>query len=159
MKQRLTAVFEALDRQAPLILPLIARLGFVAALGPFFWRSALTKLDGLSLSAGAYVQILPKLAEAHGYDPSAMPFWAHLIVWFGTLAELALPALILIGLFSHLSALAMMGFIAVMTLTDIFGHAVSPMEAIPPRLLWLAVLAVPIFLGGGALSADHALRR
>lgn len=159
MRNRLTAVCETLDRLAPPLLPLIARLGFVAALGLFFWRSALTKLDGLSLSAGAYAQILPRLAEAHGYDPDAMPFWAHLIVWFGTLAELALPALILIGLFSRLSALAMMGFIAVMTLTDIFGHGVAPSEAIPPRLLWLAVLAVPVFLGGGALSADHALRR
>ncbi|WBU64936.1 DoxX family protein [Paracoccus aerodenitrificans] len=148
-----------LERQAPQILPLIARLCFVASLGPFFWRSALTKLDGFGLSAGAYAQILPRLAEAKGYDIAAMPLWADGIVALGTITEFLLPAMILLGLFTRFSALAMTGFIVVMSLTDIFGHGTLAAATLQPRLMWFAVLSVLACLGGGLLSIDKLLQR
>lgn len=155
----MTELTRRLSAAAPDLLPLIARLGFVGALGAFFWRSALTKLDGFGLSAGAYVQILPKMAEAAGYDPSQMPLWAHGVVAAGTVAEFVLPALLLLGLFSRLTALGMMGFIVVMSLTDILGHGAMASEVIPHRLIWIAVLAVPLMLGGGRWSLDRIWSR
>ncbi|WBU60915.1 DoxX family protein [Paracoccus albus] len=159
MSRILTTITDVLDRHAGQAVPLIARLGFVLSLGPFFWRSALTKLDGFGLSAGAYVQIVPRLAETNSYNPANLPFWAHLVVGFGTIAEFLLPAMILLGLFSRLSSLAMIGFIAVMTATDIFGHGIEPIDVIAPRILWLAVLTVNVFLGAGAFSLDRAISR
>ncbi|WBU54143.1 DoxX family membrane protein [Paracoccus sp. SCSIO 75233] len=156
MIEMLDRMTRNLDRLAPDLLPLMARLSFVAALGSFFWRAALTKLDGFGLSAGAYAQILPKLAEASGYDVQAMPLWADLVVAFGTVSELMLPALLLVGLLTRLSALSMMGFILVMSLTDIYGHGV-PVAELSPRLMWLALLAVPFLMGGGWLALDRYL--
>lgn len=146
------------SRLSPEILPLIARLGFVGALAGFFWRSAMTKIGEGGLSAGAYAQILPKLAEQAGYDPGAMPFWAHLVVGAGTLAEFILPALLLVGLMTRLAALGMIGFIMVMTLTDLFGHGAALGEIASSRTIWISLLMVPLLMGGGALSADRWLR-
>lgn len=147
LKDRLAAA-------APDGLPLLARLGFLMALGPFFWQSAITKIDGVGLSAGAYAQILPRLAERVGYDPQAMPLWAHGVVAAGTLAEFVLPALIALGLATRLAALGMTVFIVVMTLTDIFGHGAAVWATVQPRLLWFVSLAVLFALGGGRWSAD-----
>lgn len=137
---------------------LMLRLGFTAALGGFFWRAALTKLDGAGLSAGAYVQILPRLAEAAGYDPAQMPLWTHGIVAAGTAAEFVLPALILIGLLTRGAALGMIGFVLVMSVVDVLGHGAAP-AALTPRLIWLAGLAAMLWLGGGRWSLDGLIRR
>ena len=88
--------------------------------------------DGIAglwnLSAGAYVQILPKQMEAAGYDPSALGTVDHLVVYAGTYAEIVLPVLVVAGLFTRLAALGMIGFIAVMTWTDITAHGVDYLE-------------------------------
>ena len=61
---------------------------FVLLLLPYYFNSALTKIDGFGLSAGAFAQILPPIAEQYLYDTSAIPFFPwHLIVWAGTIGE------------------------------------------------------------------------
>lgn len=156
----------ALNCAAPHALPLMARVIFAATLARFFWVSALTKIDGFGLSANAYIQILPKAMEAVGYNPSALPGWATPLVLAGTLAEFILPALIILGAFTRLSAFAMIGFIVVMSLTDILGHGVAtgalfdkdPLSLIADqRLYWVGMLAVPVMLGGGWLSLDRLI--
>nr|PIE37405.1 MAG: hypothetical protein CSA54_01370 [Gammaproteobacteria bacterium] len=135
----------------------------------FFWRSALTKLgDGFAglwtPSLDAYVQILPWRMEAVGYDPVALSVLDRFIVVAATWAELVLPALIVLGLFTRLSALGMLGFIAVMTVVDIVGHGVvsgawfdgDPASVIADlRLFWVLALSVLLLLGGGWLSLDR----
>ena len=110
--------------QLDALLPLLARFTFGAVLALYFWASALTKLgDGifgfLFPSAGAYVQIFPHAMENVGYDPSALSLWHLAVVTAGTRAEFILPLTILIGLFTRLSALGMIGFIVVQSLTDL----------------------------------------
>ena len=145
------------------------RLVFASVLLRFFWSSALTKIDGFGLSLNAYAQIFPQKMEALGYDPSQLAAPYHLVAAFGTIAEFVLPLLVLIGLFTRLSSVAMIGFIAVMTLTDIYGHGLAS-ETIggffnrfqdeviaDQRLMWVWMLAVLGITGGGNFAVDRLL--
>lgn len=141
---------------------------FVLLLLPYYFNSALTKIDGVGLSAGAFAQILPPIAEQYVYDTAAIPFFPwHLIVWAGTLAEFVLPVLIVIGLFTRLAALGMIGFVLVQTVVDVAFHGAAlgmlanglPNELIDQRLLWMALLVAMVFAGGGRLSLDRLIRR
>ena len=166
-----------LDRAAPQVLPLLARFIFAAVLLVYFWNAGLTKLgDGvfgfLAPSSGAYVQIFPRAMEAAGYDTSQLGLFHRAVVIAGTLAEFVLPLLIVIGLFTRLAALGMIGFIAVQSLTDLFGHGgiahAGTLGAwfdrfpdaliLDQRALWVLLLLVLVFTGGGALSADRLFR-
>ncbi len=152
-------------------LSALARLVFAAVLLRFFWSSFLTKISGFGLSAGAYVQILPKQFDAAGYDPAALAWPWHLVVIAGTMAEFVLPLLVVLGLLTRPAAIGMIGFILVMSLTDIYGHGVDAVtigrlfdadpygKILDQRLLWAFTLAVPALLGGGALSCDAVLAR
>ncbi|WP_284164028.1 DoxX family membrane protein [Frigidibacter sp. SD6-1] len=163
-------------RLAPKALPLIARFTFAAVLLVYFWNSARTKLgEGLfgflSPSDGAYIQIFPKAVEAVGYDVSQLTVFHWAVVTAGTLAELILPLLLLLGLFTRLASLGMIGFILVQSLTDVWGHGVggddlgrwfdaaSGALILDQRLMWVAVLLILAFLGAGRFSLDRLLSR
>ena len=175
--RRINALTEPAGRLDPL-LPVLARFTFGAVLAHYFWASALTKLGSgflgfLFPSAGAYVQIFPHAMENVGYDPSALSLWHWAVVTLGTWAEFILPLTILIGLFTRLSALGMIGFIVVQSLTDLYGHGLMGdakfiggwFDRIPDamlmdqRLLWVFTLLVLVIKGAGALSIDRALTR
>jgi len=161
------------NRVAPELLPAFARFSFAATLLVFFWRSALTKVgDGFSglwtPSLNAYAQVLPKKFEAAGYDVSAMGVMDQLIVVAGTWGEFVLPVLIVLGLFTRLASLGMLGFLAVMTLVDITGHGVVPgvwFDGDPKgivadlRLYWVLALLVLLCHGGGSLSLDRFVKK
>ena len=157
------------------LLGLIARFSFAAVLWMYFLNSATTKVgDGLagffSISPGAYYQIALPAIEAAGGDVDAVAFipWG-LIVVMGTYAEFILPLLIVIGLFSRIASLGMIGFICVQTFVDITVHQIGA-EAIggwfdrfpdaviaDQRLLWLMPLVVIAIKGPGLLSVDGLL--
>lgn len=155
------------------LIELAARLLFVALLLTYYLGSALTKFDSGLLglfppSAGAFAQILPPIAEEYSYDVEAIPFFPwHLIVIAGTLAEIILPILLVLGLFTRLSALGMIGFVAVQTFVDVQFHGAAlgglfnnqSGELIDQRLLWAFLFLVMIVKGGGKVSIDHLLRR
>lgn len=168
---------EKVERLSPAVLPLLARFTFAATLLGYFWASGLTKLgSGLfglfNPSLGAYAQIFPKAMEAAGYDVSKLSGFHTLVVLAGTWAEFLLPLLIVIGLFTRLAAVGMIGFVIVQTLTDLFGHGgISHPETLgawfdripdslilDQRLFWMVVLITLVIKGGGALSADRFLK-
>ena len=112
------------------LLPTLARLVFAGVLLVYFLNSGLTKLgDGFAgifaPSDGAYVQMFPKAMEAAGYDSSALSFFHYLVALAGTWAEFILPVLSVLGLFTRLAALGMIGFVAVQSLTDVYGHGAA----------------------------------
>lgn len=173
-----TRVFAALERALDgWFLGLAARLVFAGVLLFYFWNSVATKLGtgfpGILIPQdGAYFQILPPIVERYGYDVSAVPFLPYgLIVYAGTYAELILPLLITLGLFTRLAALGMIGFIAVQTFVDIVFHMVEaetigahfdrlPDSAISDqRSLWAFVLLYLVVKGAGAISLDALLAR
>jgi putative oxidoreductase len=87
----------AVSKSAGSLLSLLVRGTFASVLLPFFFTSFLTKVDGFSLTIGAYAQIVPKQIEALGYDSSALSWPLHLLVLAGTLAELVLPLAVVAG--------------------------------------------------------------
>ena len=155
------------DRQADWLVPTLARLVFAAVLAGYFWASALTKLDGpFTPSLGAYAQIFPRMFEAAGYDVSQMGLWQWLVALAGAWAEFALPALIVLGLFTRVAALGMAGFVVVQSLTDIYGHdaaagawfdRASDALILDQRALWMLLLVALVLKGGGPFSADRLL--
>jgi putative oxidoreductase len=164
--------------RADWLLPTLARLVFAGVLVAYFWASGLTKLGPgllglIQPSLGAYAQIFPRAIEAAGYDISQLGLMHRLVVLAGTWAEFILPLLILLGLMTRLAALGMIGFILVMTATDLIGHGAwaqpetlgawfdrapdSPI--LDQRALWLLLLIVVMVKGAGPLSLDRLLRR
>ncbi len=158
-------------------LGLLARLTFAAVLFGYYWNAALTKigegpLGFLQITDGAYIQILPSVMEANGYDSSAVAFlpWG-LIVALGTYAEFLLPVLIVAGLFTRLAALGMLVFVAVQSYVDIAFHGADaetigalfdrlPSSTIADqRALWAFLLLTLAVKGGGALSLDALFGR
>lgn len=154
-------------QQAGWLLPTAARLVFAGVLFGYFWASAGTKLDGVfTPSMGAYAQIFPKAFEAVGYDASQMGLWHRLVVLAGAWAEFALPVLIVLGLFTRLAALGMVGFVLVQSLTDIVGHGAgagswfdraSDALILDQRAFWMLLFLVLIVKGAGPVSADQLL--
>jgi putative oxidoreductase len=169
--------FSPLTR-ADWLLPSLARLIFGGVLLAYFWASSLTKLGPgllglIQPSLGAYAQIFPRAMEAAGYDISQLGLMHKMIVVAGTWAEFILPLMILLGLMTRLAAVGMIGFILVMTVTDLIGHGAwaqpetlgawfdrAPDSLImDQRALWLMLLMVLVIKGAGPLSLDRLLKR
>lgn len=159
------------------LLGLCARLAFASVLLMYFINSALTKV-GSGFPAmfipqdNAYSQIVPLVIEQFDYDASKVPLLPHgLIVFAGTYAEFILPVLVVIGLFTRLASLGMIGFIAVMTYVDIVGHKADPKtigmvfdrihdSAIADqRILWVFPLIYLVLRGPGWISIDGLFGR
>lgn len=170
------AVFSYLERLAPALLPSLARLVFAGTLLVYFWNSALTKVGDGALgiftpSLGAYAQIFPRAFEAAGYDIGQLGVYHWIVVVLGTVAEFALPLLIVAGFFTRLAALGMIGFVGLQSLTDIYGHGVdadtighwfdrfSDGLILDQRAFWVFLLLFLVLRGGGPVSVDAALAR
>lgn len=122
------------------LLALCARF----ALAAIFFLSGRTKVDGLlTVNEGAYalfrdeykVPLLPPEIAAH----------------LATYAEHLLPMLLVLGLFTRLSALGLLG------MTAVIQFFVYP-DAWPTHLTWASAALYLVGRGGGALALDHPLR-
>ena len=178
MQATLTLPDRALSRidiaLGDLVLGTRARLVFAGVLFMYYWNSALTKVgDGVfglfQPSASAYIQIFPQAVEAVGYDVSQLSIVHWAVVVAGTWAEFLLPVLLVIGLFTRLAALGMIGFIFVQSIVDITGHGVAEADIgawfdgasgaliMDQRAFWVFLLLYLVFKGGGPLSMDRLL--
>jgi len=129
-------------RALPESLLLLAARVAVAAI---FWQSGRTKVDGwLTVSDNAVALFadeykLPLLAPAPA---------AHLAAY----AEHLFPLLLVLGLATRASALALLG------MTAVIQAFVYP-DAWPTHLSWAALMLLLIRQGGGALSLDRVFDR
>ena len=169
------AVFSRLELATIPVMTTLARFLFAAVLLVYYWNSGATKIgDGvfgfLFPSDGAYIQIFPRTVEAAGYDFSALGTFHWLVVVAGTWAEFLLPLAIVLGLFTRLAALGMIGFVFVQTWVDLFGHGgiangtlgawfdrMPDSIVLDQRAFWIFVLLYLVFRGGGPLSVDRFL--
>lgn len=170
-------VFDRIERLAPSLMPTLARFIFAAVLFVYYWNSGLTKLGGEGLGGffsptfNAFAQIFPKGAEAAGYDITQATVFQKLVILAGTWAEFILPILLVIGLFTRLAALGMIGFVVIQSLTDIWGHeagaktvgawfdGVSDAAILDQRAFWVFLLLYLVLRGGGPLSVDRLLAK
>jgi putative oxidoreductase len=113
-----------------------------------FWTSGRTKVEEGSLLTVSETALYQFADDPFNKLPLLPPeFAAHLT----TYAEHALPILLVLGLFTRLSALALL----VMTLViQIF---IFPDAWWPVHSLWVALALVLIVRGGGGLSLDKIL--
>ena len=128
-----------LDRlQAPALL--LARL-YVAQV---FFASGLTKLRDWDITLALFM------------DDYKVPFLApEVAAWLGTLGEIGLPVLLVLGLGGRVAALGLsvVNVVAVVSLAEI-----AP-EALQQHITWGVVLAGLALLGNGRWSLDSLLDR
>ena len=122
------------------LIPLLARLSVAAV----FFLSGRTKVEGLfTLSDGTF------LLFEHEYAVPVLP--PHVAAYIATTAEHVFPVLLVLGLFTRISALALL----IMTLViQIFVYP----DAWAVHLTWAALVIPLIARGGGRLSLDRMLR-
>lgn len=133
---RLAATLDSLIGHS--LLALAARFGIAS----IFFLSARTKVDGwLTVSDGA----LFLFAEEYKVPLLPPEIAAHL----ATYAEHLFPILLVLGLATRLSALALLG------MTAVIQFFVYP-DAWPTHLTWAGLMLYLIGRGGGALSLDRA---
>ncbi|MDF1621253.1 DoxX family protein [Pseudothioclava nitratireducens] len=131
----LNAVFDRLPEDIALTA---ARL-FPAAV---FWFSGRTKVDGLSIKPSTWA-LFEDLYALPVIPPNVAAVMA-------TVAEHVFPVLLVLGLATRLSALALLGMTAVIQ-TFVFP------EAWVTHGLWAACFLTVILRGPGRLSLDHWL--
>ena len=121
------------------VLALLARFGLAAV----FWLSGRTKVVGwIEISDGAielftseyHLPLLPPVVGAH----------------MAAYAEHLFPILLVLGLFTRWSALALLGMTAVI---QIFVYP----DAWPTHLTWATIMLYLITQGGGRYTLDHPL--
>lgn len=140
-RRSFTALATLLERGIPAaVLPLTARLGIAS----IFFQSGRTKVDGvLHITPGTYslfdteyaLPLVPPVAAAH----------------LAAYAEHLFPILLVLGLATRLSALALLG------MTMMIEMFVYP-DAWPTHLGWAGLLLPLAARGGGAWSLDRLLR-
>lgn len=120
-------------------LALAARISVAA----IFFLSGRTKVDGLlTVNESAYT-----LFREEYHLPLIPPvFAAHMAAY----AEHLFPALLLLGLFTRLSAAALLGMTAVI---QIFVYP----DAWPTHLSWAGLLLLLMARGGGVVSLDRSI--
>lgn len=152
----------AIVRQAVALLAripdsLIALLGRVAIAGTF-WKSGQTKVQGFAIDivSGEFQFGLPRLSDsvvALFRDEYKLPLVPpEIAAPLAAVAEHVFPLLILVGLATRFSALALL----VMTAT--IQLLVYP-DAWPTHGVWAAVLLFLVARGPGVLAIDHLIAR
>lgn len=120
------------------LLALLNRIAVAA----IFWLSARTKVDGWAISDSAYMLFREE------YKLPLLP--PELAAQMATLAEHIFPILLVLGLFTRLSAVALL----VMTLViQVFVYP----DAWPTHLSWAGLMLYLAGRGAGRVSLDHAL--
>jgi putative oxidoreductase len=123
------------------LLLLVQRIGIAA----IFFQSGRTKVEGwFTITDGTY--------ELFRYEYAGVPLPSDFAAVAATVGEHLFPILLVLGLFTRLSALALLGMAATI---QIFVYP----DAWPTHLSWAGLLLPLIAMGGGRLTLDHLLFR
>ncbi len=152
MAQRVSAVIGLIERIPNALIALLARFSLAAV----FWNSGQTKIQGfvLNIVSGDFTLGWPQLSDsavALFQDEYKLPLISpEIAAPLAAAAEHLLPLLLLIGLATRFSALALLGMTLVIQLFVYPG-------AYATHGTWAAVLLYLMVRGPGSLSVDHWL--
>lgn len=121
------------------LLVLVARLSIAA----IFLMSGRTKVSG-------FLTITPSTYELFRTEYALPLVTPELAAHLATYSEHLFPLLLVLGLFSRLSALALLGMTLVI---EVFVYP----DAWPTHLSWAGLLLLIVARGGGAMSLDRPL--
>ncbi len=136
------------------LIALLARFSIAAV----FWNSGQTKVTGFALNivTGEFALGWPHLSDsalALFRDEYKLPFIAPAVAApMAATAEHLFPVLLLIGLGTRFSALALLGMTLVI---EVFVYP----DAYPTHGTWAALLLFLMSRGAGAISVDHWIAR
>jgi len=133
------------DKAARLLPPSVLLLLARASAASIFFLSGRTKVEGLFTIKDATYQLFE-------YE-YALPFIPpDTAAWMATVSEHLFPLLLVLGLCTRLSALALLA------MTTVIQLCVYP-SAWPTHLSWAALLLPLVARGAGTISLDHMLAR
>jgi putative oxidoreductase len=154
MNALITGFIQWLEKIPHSLIAFIARFSIAAV----FWKSGQTKIEGLAIDLfdGTFQIGLPHLADSTiplFKSEYALPLLSpELAAHLAASAEHVFPVLILFGLATRFSAMALLG----MTLTiQLFVYP----DAYPTHGTWAAVLLYLMARGPGLLSIDHLIAK
>jgi len=145
-------VFRLYDRAVDWVAGRIPE-GFVLfflrlVLAGIFWRSGQTKI-----AEGTWFTISGNTFFLFQEEYSGVPLPSHLAAIMATVSEHLFPILLVLGLFTRLSAFALLGMALVI---QIFVYPDAWWQV---HSLWVAMALVLVVRGGGWLSLDAMLAR
>lgn len=117
-------------------------------LAGIFWRSGRTKVV-----EGTWLSISDTTYYLFAEEYAGVPLPSDLAAVLATVSEHLFPILLVLGLFTRMSALALLG------MTMVIQIFVYPEAWWPVHSLWAALALVLIMLGGGSISLDAPLLR
>lgn len=112
------------------------------AVADIFWRSGQTKVNGFALREETFFLFRDE------YKVPLLP--PDLAAYLATIGEHVFPILLVIGLATRLSALALFGMTLVIQLFVFPGGW-------PEHILWFALLLLIVARGPGRISLDYAI--
>jgi len=115
-------------------------------LAGIFWRSGRTKIE-----EGSLFSISDNTYFLFQEEYKSVPLPSDFAAVMATISEHVFPILLVIGLFTRLSATALLG------MTIVIQIFVYPDAWWPVHSLWVALALVLILRGGGLFSLDTAL--
>jgi putative oxidoreductase len=118
------------------------------SLAGIFWRSGRTKVD-----EGSWLSVSDTAIFLFEEEYSRVPLPAEFAAYLATYSEHLFPVLLVIGLFTRLSALALLG------MTMVIQIFVYPEAWWSVHMIWAALALVLIVRGGGKLGVDALLTR
>jgi putative oxidoreductase len=116
------------------------------ALAGIFWRSARTKVED-----GSWLTISDTTYFLFAEEYAGVPLPSDFAAVIATMSEHVFPILLVLGLFTRLSALALLG------MTLVIQIFVYPEAWWSVHALWAALALILITQGGGQLALDAAL--
>lgn len=147
---KVKAVFSIYDRAVAMVsgsaMQSLTLLFTRIVLAGIFWRSARTKVE-----EGSWLSISETTYFLFAEEYSGVPLPSELAAQLATMSEHLFPILLVLGLFTRFSALALLG------MTMVIQIFVYPEAWWPVHALWAALALVLITRGGGNLALDAAL--
>ena len=116
------------------------------SLAGIFWRSGRTKVD-----EGSWLTVSDTAKFLFEEEYKGVPLPPEFAAYMATYAEHLFPVLLVIGLFTRVSALALLG------MTMVIQIFVYPEAWWSVHMIWVALALVLIVRGGGSLSLDRLL--
>ncbi|APG62304.1 DoxX protein [Sphingorhabdus lutea] len=118
------------------------------ALAGIFWRSGRTKVE-----EGSWLQLSETTTFLFEEEYAGVPLPSDIAAYMATYAEHLFPILLILGLFTRISATALL----IMTL--VIQFFVYPDAWWQVHIIWVAMALTLIVRGGGLFSLDHILSR